>query len=358
MKTQIKSISFKGKNIFIGIDVHLKSWTATILSESTHLKTYRLDPSPDALYSYLSKTYPNANYHSVYEAGFSGYGAHRRLVELGVDNIVVNPADVPTTGREKLRKTDAVDSAKLAKCLRNGELKPIFIPSEYAQELRSLSRLQGLITKDQTRVKNRIKSYLHFLDIEIPEAYSGQACWSNAFINWLEEISTATPQGKYVMDSFITQLCDLRKRRISLMLHMRRLAGIEPLRSQVALLRSIPGIGEITALRLIAEVIDIKRFNSDQFASFIGIVPMCHKSGDDSAEDNGGITFRANRALRGTVIEAAWVAIRKDPALTLAYENYCKRMKGTKAIVKIARKLVNRRYFVMKRNVPYVPSTI
>ena len=111
MKTQIKSISFKGKNIFIGIDVHLKSWTATILSESTHLKTYRLDPSPDALYSYLSKTYPNANYHSVYEAGFSGYGAHRRLVELGVDNIVVNPADVPTTGREKLRKTDAVDSS-------------------------------------------------------------------------------------------------------------------------------------------------------------------------------------------------------------------------------------------------------
>ena len=120
----------------------------------------------------------------------------------------------------------------------------------------------------------------------------------------------------------------------------------------------MPGIGEVTSLRIASEVIDIKRFNGhDQLAAFIGIVPMCHKSGDDTKEDNGGITTRANRTLRSAIIEAAWIAAGKDPALTLAFENYCKRMKKTDAIVRIARKIVNRIYFVLKHEMPYVPST-
>lgn len=357
--SQRNEISFKGKNIYVGIDVHLKSWTATILSESTHLKTYRLDPSPDVLYTYLSRTYPGAIIHSVYEAGFSGYSAHWRLKELGVDNMVINPADVPTTGKEKLRKTDAVDSAKLARSLRNGELKPIYIPSRTAQELRSLTRLQASVTKDQTRIKNRIKGYMHFLGIDIPPRFSGAACWSHAFTSWLSSVATVTPHGKYVLDSHIGQLKTLRDERLSLLRQMRSIAKVDPLASQVALLRSIPGIGDITALRLIAEIIDINRFkDSNHLAGFVGIVPMCDKSGDDSAEDNGGITIRANRTLRGAIIEASWVAIRKDPALTYAYENYCKRMKGTDAIIKIARKLVNRIYFVMKHQAVYVPSIL
>lgn len=359
MTTQRNEFSFKGKNIYVGIDVHLKSWTATILSESTHLKTYRLDPSPDALYSYLSRTYPGASFHSVYEAGFSGYGAHRRLIELGVDNIVINPADVPTTGKEKLRKTDAVDSAKLARSLRNKDLKPIFIPDEYAQELRSLVRLHGSITKDQTRVKNRIKSHLRFHGIDVPREFSSQACWSNAFVLWLENVSTVTPYGKYVLDSHIARLKVIRQERLSILRKMREVAMKEPIATDVSLLTSIPGIGEITALRLLAEIMDIKRFkDADHLAGFVGLVPTCHKTGDDSDDDNGSITPRANRNLRGALIEASWTAIRMDPALTLAYENYCKRMRGTDAIVKIAKKLINRIYYVMKKQRPYVTSTI
>jgi len=137
---QSNKISFKGENIYVGIDVHLKNWTATVLSDNLTLKTFHLEPSAEVLCSFLFRNYPGAKYYSAYEAGFSGYSTHRSLVKMGVHNIVVNPADIPTTSKEKLRKTDATDSAKIARCLRAGQLKPIYIPDEGAQELRSLAR--------------------------------------------------------------------------------------------------------------------------------------------------------------------------------------------------------------------------
>ncbi len=80
------------------------------------------------MYGFLTRSYPGAEYHSVYEAGFCGFWIHERLTALGIDNIVVNPADVPTKSSEKLRKTDTVDSGKLARSLRANELKGIYTP--------------------------------------------------------------------------------------------------------------------------------------------------------------------------------------------------------------------------------------
>ena len=105
----------------------------------------------------MVKNYPKAEYYSVYEAGFCGFWIHYRFIELGTHSIVVNSADVPTTVGEKLRKTDAVDSGKLARSLRARELKGIYIPVCESLEIRSLIRLRDSITKDQTRQKNRIK---------------------------------------------------------------------------------------------------------------------------------------------------------------------------------------------------------
>lgn len=107
----------------------------------------------------------------MYEAGFCGFWIHDRLTELGIHNIVVNPADVPTLSSEKLRKTDAVDSRKLAVSLQAKQLKGIYTPDSETLEIRSLIRLKNLITKDMTRQKNRIKSQLRCLGIEIPVEY-------------------------------------------------------------------------------------------------------------------------------------------------------------------------------------------
>ena len=102
---------------------------------------------------------------------------------------------------------------------------------------------------------------------------------------------------------------------------------------------------------------DIKRFsNNEKFASYIGIVPATSSSGEK--ERVLGLTFQFNRYLRSLLIEASWVAVRKDPALTLAYNKYLIRLSSQKAIVRIAKKLLNRIYYVLKNEKEYVCSVI
>lgn len=81
---------------------------------------------------------------------------------------MVNPADIPTTAKEKVQKEDARDSQKIARCLKNGELAPIYIPSLESLGHRGLLRLRKTVVNDTTRVKNRIKASLHFNGIGNP----------------------------------------------------------------------------------------------------------------------------------------------------------------------------------------------
>jgi transposase len=142
-REQSNKLNFSGQNIYVGIDVHKKNWAVSVLSESIVLKKFSQAPQPEALYRFLATNYPGASYKSAYEAGFCGFWIHHRLRELGIDNIVVNPADVPTMSKEKLRKTDAVDSGKLARELRSGTLTGIYVPNTQTLEIRSLIRLRN-----------------------------------------------------------------------------------------------------------------------------------------------------------------------------------------------------------------------
>jgi transposase len=119
-----------------------------------------MNPSPERLADYLKKNYPDAEYRSVYEAGFSGFEAHRALCSLGIYNIVINPADVPTTGRDREYKNDSADCKKLAMALESGMLEPVYIPSREQLGLRNLVRRENQVVKDIVRVKNRIKGHL------------------------------------------------------------------------------------------------------------------------------------------------------------------------------------------------------
>ena len=84
MSTQSKPFSFKGQKIFVGLDVHLRSWSVTVLSEQAVLKKFTQDPSPAALNKFLTNTYPDAEYYSVYEAGFCGpvKGCGKRMLSI------------------------------------------------------------------------------------------------------------------------------------------------------------------------------------------------------------------------------------------------------------------------------------
>ena len=82
MQTQRTELNFEGQNFYVGIDVHLKSWTVTVMSESLSLKTFTQPSSAEILRNYLIRNYPGGTYHSVYEAGFSGFWAHYILTML------------------------------------------------------------------------------------------------------------------------------------------------------------------------------------------------------------------------------------------------------------------------------------
>jgi len=358
-RVQINELSFKGQNIYVGIDVHLKSWSVAVLSEHSVLKKFSQKPDAEALYKFLTSNYPGATYYSVYEAGFCGFWIHRRLLKFGVNNIVVNPADVPTMSKEKLRKTDVVDCSKLARELRSKSLTGIYVSDEAVLEMRSLIRLRGQIVKDTTREKNRIKSLLRFHGIDIPEEFTKHSVgnWSKRFLKWLREVELSTEYGRKALDLHIDSLVRLRGMLLQETRSIRTVSRTEPFRETIRLLTSVPGIGITTAVLLMVEIDDIARFpGSDSLANFIGLIPMCHSTGDK--EGVGDITIRKHAALRCVLIEAAWVAVRKDPAMTLAYEEFRKKMIAQKAIVKIARKLVNRIFFVLKRKQEYVPCVV
>ncbi|HUV01335.1 MAG TPA: transposase, partial [Bacteroidales bacterium] len=151
MQTQVRTLDFTGQNIYTGIDTHKKNWRVSIYSDELYHKTFHQPPKPETLHHYLSKHFPNGTYYSVYEAVYCGFWIHEKLQSLGINSIVVNPADVPTTDKEKKQKTDPVDSNKLAKQLRHGDLEAIYIHNRDMLEDRSLIRTRSTLVKEITR---------------------------------------------------------------------------------------------------------------------------------------------------------------------------------------------------------------
>ena len=347
MQTQSKVLNFEGQNIFVGLDVHLNSWNTSIYTESLYHKTFKAPPKPEALFEYLKMNFPNGNYFSAYEAGFCGLWAHYKLVELGIHNIVINPADVPTTQKEQMHKSDPIDSNKICRSLRANELKGIYIPRVETLENRSLIRVRSTIVKDMTRIKQRIKSMLYFYGIEFPKEFeNGNGHWSKRFINWLKTIQLQYSTGTDSLQLWIKEAEQQRAILLDATKKINELSKSEQYSKNIELIRSIPGIGLITGMILLVEIEEITRFeNSDKLAGFIGLIPTCHSSGE--RENKGGITPRKHNSMRRTLIESSWIAARRDPALSFAYSKYCKRMESNIAITRIARKLVNRIFFVL-----------
>ena len=351
MQTQDNKLDFTGQNIYVGFDVHLKSWKVTIMTDRLTHKTFSQPPQPKVLYQYLTKTFPGGTYHSAYEAGYCGYWIHNSLRALGVHSMVVNAADIPTTHKEKVHKEDTRDSRKIARSLRNGDLTPIYVPSLKTLEDRSLVRTRSMLVKDLARNKNRIKSFLYFHGIEIPQCLA-QARWTKRFIDWLDTLEMPEKSSKNSLEVIVSSSKHLRTSVLQVTRQINELSRTETYNQQVILLKSIPGIGLLTAMTLLTELETMNRFDKfDNLCGFIGLVPSTHSSGDKDLV--GDITKRGHMVLRSAIIESAWSAVRNDPALIKSYHEYCRRMDPNKAIIRIAKKLLNRIRYVLKNKQPY-----
>lgn len=356
MSKQNTNMNETKQTIYIGIDEHKKDWTVSFRSQSTGLDTMRFEPDSQSLVNYLKRKYPDHNYESVYEAGFGGFWLDRELRAAGVKNIVVNPADVATKGKEKAQKDDKKDARKLARELASGNLEEIYIPSVEEEAIRTVTRLREQAVKDQTRVKNRIKSLLCLYNVDIP-SNDEMKHWSANFIKYLSEIKGLPAETKYTLDTHLVILSFIRTQLLQIIQKMRQMVkSNKVLETKVKHLSSIPGVGFLTAMVMQTELVDIGRFTSlDKLASFVGLSPAVYSSGDYSK--NLGITRRYKKYLRNRLIESAWVAVRYDAELRKNFEEYCKRMSNKKAIIRIAKKLLNRIMYVMKNNVDYIPKT-
>jgi len=359
MQAQRNELNFEGQNIYVGMDVHLKSWTVCIMTEKLEHKKFTQPPQANVLYNYLTRNFPGGTYHSAYESGFSGFWAHRQLEALGVKSMVTNAADVPTGQKERIQKDDTRDSRKIARSLRSGDLEAIHVPEESTLEERSLLRMRTSLVKDMTRFKQRIKSFLYFFGIPYPERFNNSGShWSKNFLKWLkEEIQFTEESGRQTLDIMVQEVEEQRQLLLQISQQIKQLSRKEKYLSNVKLLKTVPGFGLLTAMHFLTEMETIERFeNTDHFAAYVGLVPDRYHSGE--VKNDGEMTFRGQAILKKCVIESAWIAARKDPALSLAYNKYVARMEPNKAVIRIARKLLNRIYFVLKNKKEYVTCVI
>jgi len=348
MQTNLRD--FNGEIIYVGIDSHLKSWNVTIMSDEMELRNFTQEPDSNRLSSFLQKHYPGADYRCVYESGFAGFNTQRELSANGISCIVIHPADVPTSDKEKRQKNDRVDSHKLARGLKNKDFKPIYVPDLSQQQDRSLLRINDKITRDITRVKNRIKSFLMFFGIAIPKEYRGKN-WRKGFMTWLSIIKPGG-EADISLQVLLKELWMLQEQESILDKRVKDLSASDKYKEQVALLMSIPGIGLQTAMILLTEIGDIKRFPTlKELSAYFGLIPDCHDSGDTKIVR--GNTKRGNVYLKYILIEVSWMCIRYDSSLLLAYKSALRMMDKNKAIIKVARKLLNRVRFVLKNNEAY-----
>jgi transposase len=150
----------------------------------------------------------------------------------------------------------------------------------------------------------------------------------------------------------IEELESHRMRLVEVLRLLRKYCREYGIQEEVKNLRRVPGVGFVTAMTIYGELMDMSRFRSiDQLASYVGLVPSISASGE--RESSLGLSFRRNRYLRYLLIEAAWVAVREDPALGYVFSQLIKRMTKQKAIVRIAKKLLNRIRYVWKHKESY-----
>lgn len=352
--TQVtKKTDFTGEIIYVGLDVHKKQWSVTIRSSLVEHKSFVQPPCAKTLGTYLKNHFPNAYYKSAYEAGFCGFCVHYELLDEGIENIVINASDIPTTDKEKKGKRDKVDSRKICKNLAKGLVTGIYIPPKVESEEKEAVRLRKKIVGDITKCKNRITSFLDRRGIHALNDISSS--WTHEHISWLEKLELDTAVGTASLGIMVKELTGLVKLKKELERNILKELK-DRYEQEYGLLRKIPGVGSVASMTVLTELGTTERFpNVDSLASYVGLVPNVYGSGE--REYVGNMTKRKNSHIQSVLVQCAWMALRRDPSLMKKYHEWCHRMKPSNAIIRIAKKLLVRIRYVLINKKEYILST-
>jgi transposase len=291
------------KNLrFVGLDVHKES-IAVAVADSGREPATLLETIPNdwmALLKVLDRLAPRARLRVCHEAGPTGYGLARQLNEQGICCVVVAPSLVPTQGNRRI-KTDRRDAVKLAHFLRSGDLVEVTVPEAQTEAMRDLARAR----EDAVQVERVARHQLDKFLLRHGRCWSQGCKWTLKHWSWIKVQEFPQEAQRRVLGDSIHAVAQASSRVERLTADLGDLVEQWSLGPLVRGLQALRGVDLVTAVVLVAEIGDFKRFDTpSRLMAYLGLVPSEHSSGGTRRQ--GGITRAGNRHARWVLIEAAW----------------------------------------------------
>jgi len=272
------------------------------------------------------------------------------LVELGVGEVkLANPWKLRLIAENPL-KSDKEDARIIAQYLRSGTLPESYLAPKETRDLRELVRTREYLVRARTSAKIRIRSALakHGLIGPFKDVDSAKC------IEWLsrQELPKTYADEIEILLKFIAHL------RNDIERYEREMKKQEKEYPEITILKTLPGIGSVRALVMVAEIGNFSRFSHpNKLASFAGLVPRSHSSG--GKERLGHITKRGSSVLRAAMVGAAQQARPSWGDLHTFFESVKQRHDGTGAAkVALARKLLTISWHLVRKNEPFQARSI
>ena len=343
-KQNRKQISYEGKDVFVGLDVHKKTYAVVARVDGEITKRWTTVADPHKLADQLLKYFHGGRIRTAYEAGFSGLSLHRELEKNGIHNLVVHAAGVEVAVSDRV-KTDKRDVAKLAALLESKRLTGIRILTEEEENRRQLTRTRQQLVEERTAIKNKIRMKFHQLGvIAADENQHMSHLWVKELLGRIssKEFTLVIEAYSHVWKTLDEEIANLEK----------ALKQQTKADSNESTYCSTPGIGPWSARILSNELGDMSQFqNERQLFSYTGLTPSEYSSGENIRK--GHITRQGNSRVRAILVEVAWRAIGEDPALAIFFERLFPHTGKKRAIIAVARKLIGKIRAAFQQGEPY-----
>jgi transposase len=289
------------KILYVGMDVHKESIAIACGAEGEEIRHYGVIPNHfEALNSVVRKLVSTGQIpYFVYEAGSGGYTIYRHLRDNGLDCMVAAPSLIPRKAGDRV-KTDKRDAGMLARLLRAGELTRVHVPDADDEAVRDMFRARCDAKKVEKMSRQNLLSFL----LRIGTLYPGSRHWTKMHFRWLNALSLS-PTQQLVLQEYLDTIEECRKRILRYDSMLQEVATQWKREPEVRKLQTLRGVSFFTAIGIVAELGDLRRFQSArQLMAYAGLVPSEHSSGGTIRR--GGITKTGNRSVRWLLVEAAW----------------------------------------------------
>ncbi|MFY9666809.1 MAG: IS110 family transposase [Trebonia sp.] len=321
-------------SVYVGIDVHRKRSQVAVVNEGGEVLANRNVPNGVEPILSVIGTLP-AGTPAAYEAAF-GWGWLLELLEdYGFEPHMVHPLQCKAIASARL-KNDKAGAATLAQLLRADLLPEAQLAPPEVRQLRAMLRHRAQLVRLRTLLRNRIHAILADHGHGRPAG-----CWSGPGRQWLASLELPAVSREITDDCLA--LTDAVAGPIGrLDEEVRQHAKADP---RVRVLTQLPGVGQYTALVLLAEVGDITRFGAARkLASWAGLTPTVR--GSDRTVHHGHISKQGPAWARWVLCEAAQTA-KRHPEFAAGYEAIARRRGKKIATTAVARKLITRAYHLL-----------